>query len=96
MSDARVGVLTLVLSGAFEHALSTIKAPKMQLKPTIAIWPRRLFTEISTFIFSMYLIFLEALAAGLILIGIVWWTMFTGRPKPQQNDQEQEKIQQEN
>ncbi len=29
----------------------------------------------------MYLIFLEALGAGLILVLIVWWTMFTGRPK---------------
>ena len=29
----------------------------------------------------MYLILLEALAAGLILVLIVWWTMFTGRPK---------------
>jgi plastocyanin domain-containing protein len=73
-----------------------IEAPKMQLTPTIESWLNQLFPKISTFIISMYLIFLEALAAGLILIGIVWWTMFTGRPKPQQNDQEQEKIQQEN
>jgi hypothetical protein len=29
----------------------------------------------------MYLILLEALGAGLILILIVWWTMFSGRPK---------------
>lgn len=29
----------------------------------------------------MYLIFLEALGAGLILVLIVWWTMFTGRPR---------------
>lgn len=29
----------------------------------------------------MLLIFLEALAAGLILIFIVWWTMFSGRDK---------------
>ncbi len=29
----------------------------------------------------MYLILLEALGAGLILVLIVWWTMFTGRPK---------------
>jgi hypothetical protein len=27
----------------------------------------------------MTLILLEALGAGLILIGIVWWTMFSGR-----------------
>jgi hypothetical protein len=29
----------------------------------------------------MTLILLEALAALLILLGIVWWTMFSGRPK---------------
>jgi hypothetical protein len=32
----------------------------------------------------MYLIFLEALGAGLILVLIVWWTMFTGRPRADQ------------
>lgn len=31
----------------------------------------------------MWWILLEALAAGLILVLIVWWTMFSGRP---QND----------
>jgi hypothetical protein len=29
----------------------------------------------------MTLLLLEALGAGLILIGIVWWTMFSGRDK---------------
>ena len=28
----------------------------------------------------MTLLLLEALAAGLIFIGIIWWTMFSGRP----------------
>ncbi|MDH4393754.1 MAG: hypothetical protein QE285_20310 [Aquabacterium sp.] len=27
----------------------------------------------------MWLLILEALGAGLILVGIVWWTMFSGR-----------------
>ena len=27
----------------------------------------------------MWLILVEALGAGLILVGIVWWTMFSGR-----------------
>jgi len=36
----------------------------------------------------MTLLLLEALGAGLILIGIIWWTMFSGRkngelPHPQ-------------
>ncbi|MEY4675573.1 MAG: hypothetical protein RLZZ470_80 [Pseudomonadota bacterium] len=29
----------------------------------------------------MWLILLEALGAGLLLALIVWWTMFSGRPK---------------
>ncbi len=29
----------------------------------------------------MTLLLLEALGAGLIFIGIVWWTMFSGRKK---------------
>jgi hypothetical protein len=29
----------------------------------------------------MGLILLEALGALLLLLGIVWWTMFSGRPK---------------
>jgi hypothetical protein len=29
----------------------------------------------------MALLFLEALGAGLIFIGIIWWTMFSGRPR---------------
>ena len=28
---------------------------------------------------AMWLILVEALGAGLILVGIVWWTMFSGR-----------------
>jgi nitrogen fixation-related uncharacterized protein len=29
----------------------------------------------------MWLLILEALAAGGLLVFIVWWTMFSGRPK---------------
>jgi hypothetical protein len=28
----------------------------------------------------MTLLLLEALGAGLLFIGIIWWTMFAGRP----------------
>ena len=28
----------------------------------------------------MILLLLEALGAGLLFIGIIWWTMFSGRP----------------
>lgn len=27
----------------------------------------------------MFLLLLEALGAGLIFVGIIWWTMFSGR-----------------
>ncbi|BEP59289.1 hypothetical protein GmRootV118_65330 [Variovorax sp. V118] len=34
----------------------------------------------------MGLILLEALAAGLVLILIIWWTMFSGRNKGELHD----------
>ena len=40
----------------------------------------------------MLLILLEALLALLLLVGIVWWTMFSGRPKgepPRAEDEDQ-------
>ena len=38
--------------------------------------------------FCMGLILLEALLAGLIFVLIVWWTMFSGRPKGELPDAE--------
>jgi hypothetical protein len=41
----------------------------------------------------MTLLLLEALGALLLLIFIVWWTMFSGRPKGElPSDAEQEKV----
>lgn len=40
---------------------------------------------------NMALLLLEALGAGLIFVGIIWWTMFSGRVNgelPAQNDDE--------
>jgi hypothetical protein len=34
----------------------------------------------------MWLIVLEALAALGLLLGIVWWTMFSGRPRGERRD----------
>jgi hypothetical protein len=37
----------------------------------------------------MWVILLEALLALVLLVGIVWWTMFSGRPKgepPREDD----------
>ena len=36
----------------------------------------------------MWLLILEALAAAGLLVFIVWWTMFSGRPKDQDRDDE--------
>jgi hypothetical protein len=37
----------------------------------------------------MGLILLEALAAGLVFILIIWWTMFSGRNKGELHDDEE-------
>jgi hypothetical protein len=44
----------------------------------------------------MFLILLEAAFAGLLFIGIVWWTMFSGRkggelPPPDDSEQSERK-----
>jgi hypothetical protein len=39
-------------------------------------------------LFFMGLILLEALLAGLVLILIVWWTMFSGRKKGELHDED--------
>jgi hypothetical protein len=43
----------------------------------------------------MLLLFVEALGAGLLFIGIIWWTMFSGRPDgdPPASTQEKEATQ---
>jgi hypothetical protein len=38
----------------------------------------------------MGLILLEALAAGVVFILIVWWTMFSGRKRGEMHDDEDE------
>jgi len=57
------------------------------LKQTL---PTMAWTHQSTY--RMFLILLEAAFAGLLFIGIVWWTMFSGRKGgelPPQDDTEQ-------
>lgn len=39
----------------------------------------------------MLVILLEALLALLLLVGIVWWTMFSGRPKGEPPKDEEER-----
>jgi len=42
----------------------------------------------------MTLLLLEALGAGLLFIGIIWWTMFSGRPDgdpPSSTEQDEDK-----
>jgi len=38
-------------------------------------------------VFDMWVILLEAFGAMLILILIVWWTMFSGRKRGERNDE---------
>jgi hypothetical protein len=38
--------------------------------------------------FLMGLILLEALAAGLVFVLIIWWTMFSGRKKGELHDED--------
>ncbi|KWT72593.1 MULTISPECIES: hypothetical protein [unclassified Variovorax] len=38
----------------------------------------------------MGLILLEALGAGILLVLIVWWTMFSGRKRGELNDAEED------
>ena len=43
---------------------------------------------------AMTLLLLEALGAGLLFIGIIWWTMFSGRPDgdpPSTTEQDKDK-----
>jgi hypothetical protein len=47
-----------------------------RIQPVANLLPHRTFEEI-----FMGLILLEALLALVILIAIVWWTMFSGRKK---------------
>jgi hypothetical protein len=35
----------------------------------------------------MWLVLLEALGAGVIFVGIVWWTMFSGRRGGERRDE---------
>ena len=47
--------------------------------PQPASIPTMLATHHHTENRNMILLLLEALGAGLLLIGIIWWTMFSGR-----------------
>jgi hypothetical protein len=48
--------------------------PQATRLPTISAIPPQARSR-----FIMTLLLLEALGAGLILVGIIWWTMFSGR-----------------
>jgi hypothetical protein len=44
---------------------------------------------------AMTLLLIEALGAGLLFIGIIWWTMFSGRPDGDPPASEQKKKENE-
>jgi hypothetical protein len=71
-------------AGATGEVLGLTAQPKSQTLPTMTQ------THLDTT--RMLLLLLEALLAGLLLIGIVWWTMFSGRKDgelPPENETEQ-------
>jgi hypothetical protein len=63
-----------VATGALALGERTGALPQAASIPTIRVNPHR------TKECAMLLLLLEALGAGLLLIGIIWWTMFSGRP----------------
>ena len=65
--------------GGLLHAVSIPTISKICNPPRLGVVSFRLRTSKGNFI--VWLILLEALGALLVLVFIVWWTMFSGRPK---------------
>jgi hypothetical protein len=61
--------------GGLEHELSN---PRIAAGPATQAHRRRTF--------NMWVLFLEAFGAMVLLILIVWWTMFHGRKKGERDD----------
>jgi hypothetical protein len=68
-------------SGGASSAGGSGTVPQAASIPTIAAIPRNRF---------MLLILLEALLALLVLVFIVWWTMFAGRKKGEPTREEKD------
>jgi hypothetical protein len=65
-------------TGATEHAASTPRIIALSARPrTVTI----LASILSRHRIDMWIILLEALAALVVLLLIVWWTMFHGRSR---------------
>jgi hypothetical protein len=62
--------------------LATLMGKLHESKPTIALIINPKDNN------RMWIIFLEALGAGLVLVLIVWWTMFSGRNKGEPPDED--------
>jgi hypothetical protein len=62
-------------NGGLEHAA---RNPRIAAGPAMRARRRRTF--------NMWLLFLEAFGAMVLLILIVWWTMFHGRKKGERDD----------
>jgi hypothetical protein len=66
---------TLGCIGRFEHAATN---PRIAAVAAMPAQRRRMF--------NMWVLFLEAFGAMVLLILIVWWTMFHGRKKGERDD----------
>ena len=72
------GTGTGACSGGLEHAASH---PKIATAQSACCTVRRTGSEV-----GMWVILLEAFAAGLVFVLIVWWTMFSGRKGGERRD----------
>ena len=68
----RRGAVSVAVEGVPEGALRGSGLLQPTKIPTINPHPTRMEPNLT-------LLLLEALGAGLIFVGIIWWTMFSGR-----------------
>jgi hypothetical protein len=77
--DAGTDACTVTLGTATGTWLDVVLGTSRGALPQPASVPTMQATHHHTGNRTMILLLLEALGAGLLLIGIIWWTMFSGR-----------------
>ena len=90
MPGGAVGAPGLAGAGGFDGGLAQAASnPKIELATALAAAnPRRGAARFpDRRAFDMWVILLEAFGAALLLILIVWWTMFAGRKRGERRDE---------